>query len=95
MPKVTVRGYASFVELLGPSDFEVDSDAETVGSLIGFLAERFNPRLRELLLDSATRGVLKGNKILVNGRDVDFLQGLETRIKDGDRIVLFPPTGGG
>jgi len=95
MPKIFVRGYASLRELLGSRDLEIVTDAETVGLLIDFLAERFGSNLREMLLDPATKNILKGNKVLVNGRDVDFLQGLTTKLKDGDRVVLFPPSGGG
>lgn len=34
-------------------------------------------------------------RILVNGRDIDFLNGPETELKDGDTVVLFPPIAGG
>ena len=34
-------------------------------------------------------------RILVNGRDIDFLKGPETELKEGDVVVLFPPIAGG
>jgi len=34
-------------------------------------------------------------RLLVNGRDIDFLKGPETELKDGDVVVLFPPIAGG
>ncbi len=34
-------------------------------------------------------------KVLVNGRALDFLDGLETIIQPGDILSLFPPVGGG
>ena len=33
--------------------------------------------------------------ILINGRNIKFLQGMDTTLKDGDIISIFPPTGGG
>ena len=41
-------------------------------------------------------GELLSNAIvLVNGRNVHHLQGLDTAVKDSDEIALFPPGGGG
>jgi molybdopterin converting factor small subunit len=33
--------------------------------------------------------------ILVNGKEVSVLQGLNTKIKDGDELVLIPVVHGG
>jgi molybdopterin synthase sulfur carrier subunit len=33
--------------------------------------------------------------VLLNGRSVQWLQGLETLVADDDALSLFPPVGGG
>lgn len=44
--------------------------------------------------------IIKNNKIidmhdiLVNGRSIDFLEGLKTKIKDNDLIIIVSPFGG-
>ncbi len=45
------------------------------------------------LLDSGS--LMSSSIVLVNGKNVHHLQGLDTIIKDGDEISLFPPGGGG
>jgi molybdopterin converting factor small subunit len=32
---------------------------------------------------------------MVNGRDITFLNGLKTILKDGDEILIIPPVAGG
>jgi molybdopterin converting factor small subunit len=34
-------------------------------------------------------------KVLLNGRSVEYLSGMETPVADDDVIALFPPVGGG
>ena len=33
--------------------------------------------------------------VLVNGRNIELLRGLETELMDGDLVVLLPPLSGG
>lgn len=33
--------------------------------------------------------------IMLNDRNVEFLEGLNTRLQDGDRIAILPPLSGG
>nr|KJR73773.1 MAG: MoaD family protein [Thermoproteus sp. AZ2] len=38
--------------------------------------------------------IIEMHDILVNGRSIDFLDGLNTRLKDGDVVVVVSPFGG-
>jgi molybdopterin synthase sulfur carrier subunit len=95
MVKVTVRVYATLGELFKSKHIELSTPAKTVKELIDFLSAQYNPQFKELLIDANTGCVRRSYKILVNGRAIDFLDKLDTRIADGDRVAFFPPVGGG
>lgn len=52
-----------------------------------------NPLLCEALFDEG--GIRSHVRVVVNGRDMELLQGMETLLQDGDQIAIFPPIAGG
>ncbi len=34
-------------------------------------------------------------RVLVNGHDIDLMQGLDTPLDDNDQVAIFPPIAGG
>jgi molybdopterin synthase sulfur carrier subunit len=53
------------------------------------------PALKRSLLDQQLEDPRPNALILVNGREISVLNGLETNLKDGDEIVLVPVVHGG
>jgi molybdopterin synthase sulfur carrier subunit len=53
------------------------------------------PRLKRALIDPELDDPRTNALILVNGKEVSVLQGLNTKIKDGDELVLIPVVHGG
>nr|WP_181953594.1 ubiquitin-like small modifier protein 1 [Pyrobaculum arsenaticum] len=92
--RVRVKFLATLYDLTGVLKTEVEvPDGITVGRLVDLLNEKF-PKLRAEILDEG--GKLKPMyNILVNGRSVDWLKGLDTELKDGDEVVFIPPAAGG
>lgn len=90
--RVKVRSFAGFRHILGKeSDVELPEGAGT-GDLLNALCSAHG-ELCTLLFDPA--GLKEDINILVNGRNVAALQGLETRLADGDEVALFPAAIGG
>jgi molybdopterin synthase sulfur carrier subunit len=91
--KVNVKFLASIRELVGVHEilFEI-SPGNTVESLLDILESRFGADFKE-----AVGKPEKNPKVmfLVNGRDIDFLKGPKTELKEGDTVVLIPPVAGG
>ena len=44
---------------------------------------------------SAPDQISAGVQVFVNGRSILFLDGLDTRLHEDDRLALFPPLAGG
>lgn len=91
--KVTVRVFGDLSEVIG-NRHELDLDKGTdVMGLTKIIAEKTR-QVRPGYLGEYKVG---GNElaILVNGRNIDLLQGTRTNLKDGDEVVLLIPTMGG
>jgi len=65
----------------------------TVGAVLDLLVGRY-PKLRAGFYDD--EGAIRSFvAIMVNGRDIRHLQGLETPIDEGATLDIFPPVAGG
>jgi molybdopterin synthase sulfur carrier subunit len=53
------------------------------------------PELRRSLIDTQLGEPRPNTLVLVNGREISVLDGLETKLKDGDKVVLIPFMHGG
>ena len=69
--------------------------APTVRALGEALCERFGPKFRAECFSPT--GAELGEKIIVmvSGRRVEFLSGLDTPLKDSDTVQIFPVVAGG
>ncbi|HFB84068.1 MoaD/ThiS family protein [Thermosulfuriphilus ammonigenes] len=79
---------------LGRRDLSLDlPEGATVAEAIEEASRSLGPGLKERLLDAGR--TQRGTIILLNGQNILYLRGLETELKDGDQIDLFPPGAGG
>jgi molybdopterin synthase sulfur carrier subunit len=53
------------------------------------------PALKPSLIHQQLEDLRSNTLILVNGREISVLNGLETNLKDGDEIVFVPVVHGG
>lgn len=89
-----IRVYATLRDLMGGAIHDMPvSQGATVGNVLDRLTER-HPALGTKLWDGERR--LTGYvTILLNGRSIAYLDGLDSPITDADTLALFPPVGGG
>jgi molybdopterin synthase sulfur carrier subunit len=93
LAKVTVRFFATVRDITGQKSIE--AEAETVRDLLTVLSKMFGQRFAETVVDSKTGGLKRFYSCMVNGRRIELLQGVDTKLTDNDAIALFPPVGGG
>jgi len=91
--RLRVKFLATLYDLTGVLKTEVEvPDGITVRELIDVLDQRFGKLKAEILEGDKLKPMYN---ILVNGRAVEWLNGLETGLKDGDEVVFIPPAAGG
>ena len=83
--------------ILGGKEHNIDADdGAAVKDIINLLIKKHgDPLSALLLLNHDPMELLPHVKIYVNGRGLDFLNGLETDLRDGDDVMLMPQISGG
>ena len=92
---ITVKFIGSLRHVSGVNQLALNREAgcsvkELMTKITGEL-----PELKRSLIDPQLDDPRANALILVNGREISVLNGLETNLKDGDEIVLVPVVHGG
>jgi MoaD family protein len=93
-----VRFFTTLREVIGKREETLkfqDDKTVTVDTILKQLAKRHGKSLVEYVYDYRTGNVKGFLQFLVNGRSTSTLNGLQTRLSDGDVLAIIPPVGGG
>ncbi len=85
--KVTVRDEIKGGSSAGSIKIPVQKQ-ETIDTLLIKLSRR-NPNLVESILDPRTGGIKEEFNVLLNGRSIEKIKGLHTRLKDRDEVTIL------
>lgn len=90
----TIKLFATLRDLAKTKEITVDvKDGQTVAEMIELIRVDY-PELAEEIINN--KGEMTGLvHVLVHGRNIDWLDGLNTPVKDSDIVVLMPPSAGG
>jgi molybdopterin synthase sulfur carrier subunit len=90
-----VKLYAMLRSKVGLSLLDVATPpGATVRHVLDDLTARY-PALRDAIWDKTEASLVSFVHVLVNGRDVHYLSGLDTPLQPDDAMDIFPPVGGG
>jgi molybdopterin converting factor small subunit len=93
---VEVTFLGVFQRLSGKKRFQMKvEEPATVRKIVTRLTETFSSEFKQALVDSQLDDPRPNALILVGGKEVNVLQGLETEVKDSEEIVLLPVVHGG
>ena len=96
--QVSVRFFTSLRELIGKKEETLkfsDTESVTVNTVLRRLAKRYGKEFVEYVYDRKTGEVKSFLQFLINGRSASALNGLDTKLEDGDVLAIIPPVGGG
>ncbi len=92
---VKVKFFTLLREKSGVDSVEIEVDGTvSVGELLKGVESRVKSGLFEGII-TKNGALLDRAVILINGRNIAHLKGMDTPVKDGDEVLLFPPGGGG
>ena len=88
-----IRFYATLRPLVGGRSVDLADPPDTIGGLLDRLAGDYDG-LRNQLFDE-DGSVRRFVAIMVDGRDIRHLDGLQSRIAPDSELDIFPPVAGG
>ncbi|CAC12024.1 conserved hypothetical protein [Thermoplasma acidophilum] len=89
---VTVRYYATLRPITKKKE-ETFNGISKISELLERLKVEYGSEFTKQMYDG--NNLFKNVIILVNGNNITSMKGLDTEIKDDDKIDLFPPVAGG
>jgi len=92
MVKVQMTTYGALAKITGERTANVE--ASTLKEAINVLTAKYGDRFKDKIFDE--KGKLRRFvNIYVNGKDIRFLNHLDTKLNDGDMVSIIPAVGGG
>lgn len=92
--RVEIVGYARSLFSRPIFSFEA-KPGFTLKTLFDELSTLASPDFKRRIYDISTGRVNEHIAVFVNAREARSLQGLDTRLKDGDVVTILPPMAGG
>jgi molybdopterin synthase sulfur carrier subunit len=94
--RIKVHTILTLQEVIGQREVEIIlPEGTSLKGLLSHMVGTWGERLSERIFRTGTEELLPRIRIMVNGRDMQFIQGLETVLREGDEVYLFPPVSGG
>jgi sulfur-carrier protein len=96
MIRVKIYTILTLKKILGQREFEVSLlEGSTVKDILSWMIQTWGDALSLQLFYPESDRLLPHIRLLVNGRDIQFLNGAATVLRDGDEFSMLPILTGG
>ena len=92
MCRIKLITFTGIKQIIGEK--QIDFSAKSVEDLINKLVEKFGTAFSNELFDDEGK-IKKIYRIVVNGRNINILDGFQTKLKDDDMVAIMPAIAGG
>ncbi len=92
---VGVEIYGHFADLAGGSKKVVEVQEATVRGLVAEMKRSWSRSFVESVMDQEGKEFGLSVLVMVNSYPVYHLQGMDTPLADGDKVIFLPPMAGG
>lgn len=92
---VNVRLLGVFRVFSGKDSVSLKLEKPVVREAVEKITDLLSSGNKRMLIDPELNDPRPNALILVNGKEISVLKGLETEVKEGDRIILIPISHGG
>ena len=90
---IKIKLFANLAERAGEDMIEVSG--QTVKEALIDLEDKHPALENKIFKDENKQELSDSITVIKDGRNITYLNGLKTELKDGDKLSVFPPVGGG
>jgi MoaD family protein len=92
---ITVKFIGAFRSISGKNKLSIAAkDAISLSEVIKRIIEE-QPKIKRALIDPELEDPRPNTLILVNGKEISVLNGLDTMVENGDEVIFVPIVHGG
>ncbi len=96
MIKIKVYTIMELKKICGQREFELSIPrGSTVKDLLSLMVNKWGDPLSIRLYQPGGDSILPHIRLMVNGRSIEFLKGMETVLQEGDEFQMLPLVAGG
>ena len=96
MIRVKIHTTPVLKRIIGQREIEVSlPQGSTLEALLSWMVDTWGEKIAFYLFHPGSASPLPHVRLMINGQDIGFLDGMETVLQDGDEILIIALVGGG